>query len=101
MELPGTSFIYLGTSTIGECVKPWNQVRGQLLLTSQAGSVKASSVPKYNSQKAFPLSHGQGDAAALALRLQQLLAEREEVGEQFLVSSSVGRSILRVVAITK
>ncbi|CAJ1403608.1 unnamed protein product [Effrenium voratum] len=34
-------------------------VRGQLLLTSQAGSVKA-------------------DAAALALRLQQLLAEREE-----------------------
>jgi len=34
-------------------------VRGQLLLTSQAGSVK-------------------GDAAALALRLQQLLAEREE-----------------------
>ncbi|CAE7469362.1 unnamed protein product [Symbiodinium natans] len=34
-------------------------VRGQLLLTSQSGSVK-------------------GDAAALALRLQQLLAEREE-----------------------
>eukprot|EP00439_Symbiodinium_sp_Y106_P012981 s3795_g1.t3 len=34
-------------------------VRGQLLITSQSGSVK-------------------GDAAALALRLQQLLAEREE-----------------------